>query len=166
MKNIELKVQVKNFSDIVPILKRIAARPAGLISQKDTYFNCPGGRMKIREINNRRYELIYYRRPDIQGSKISNCQIIKMDKKMVSELKKIFRKLWGEKAVIIKNRRLWLLGKTRIHLDQVKGLGNYIELETVFNNDDHRKAMVEHRRIISVLRLRGNKKIKESYSDL
>lgn len=166
MKNVELKVQVSDFSNIVALLKNSKARAVGLLSQKDTYFNCSRGRLKIREINNSGCELIYYQRPDVRGSRISNYQVVNLSRKTASQLKKLLKDSFGERGAVIKKRRLWLLGKTRIHLDQVKGLGNYVELETVFNKDGYRKAMIEHRHIISVLQLRGYKKIKGSYSDL
>jgi len=60
MKNIELKIRVRDFKKIVPVLRKIKSRYLGALHQVDIYYHCRHGRMKIREINNKQFELIYY----------------------------------------------------------------------------------------------------------
>ena len=59
MKNIELKIKVNDFRRTEKRLKRLGAKYCGALNQKDTYFNCAEGRLKIRETNNKNFELIF-----------------------------------------------------------------------------------------------------------
>jgi adenylate cyclase class IV len=68
--------------------------------------------------------------------------------------------------VVNKKRDFFLYKNTRIHLDKVDNLGEFIELETVFTKNimenDMRK---EHFFVIDFLGLNNLKTIQKSYSD-
>jgi predicted adenylyl cyclase CyaB len=134
MKNVELKIQVNNFKEIRSLLKSIQAKSVNRLNQVDTYYHYHKGRIKIRENNRLIFQLIYYERPDKNSSRVSNYEIIDIKPGQVKNLKTIFYKLLGEKAIIKKVRDLWIYKHTRIHLDKVEKLGNFLELETVVKN--------------------------------
>lgn len=166
MKNIELKVKVDNFSSVDLLLKKIKAQYVDSLRQIDTYYHCWHGRIKIREINNRQFELIYYNRQNVAGHKISVFQRLSIGKKNLHQLKSIYSSAFGEMIIIEKTRQLWLYKHTRIHLDRVKGLGNFLESETVCEGINQRSAIAESRKIVEILQLNKYKRIKASYSDL
>lgn len=166
MNNIELKVALKNATRVVEILKERKAKFAGTLKQSDTYIDIDKGRLKFREINNRRFQIIFYQRPDVAGSKLSKYRIIRLDKKTFQNSKNVFKKLFGIKIVVKKTRKLWLYQNTRVHLDKVAGLGNYLELETVIDKISMQAAGKEHKMMIEMLNLEKHKKIGQSYSDL
>lgn len=167
MKNIELKISLDNFYPIIKILGKEKAKRVAILNQIDTYYNYPKARLKIREINNKYFEIILYRRPDKKSSKVSNYEVTKVDNQKTKNLvKKIFIGLFGEKVVIKKKRELWIYKNTRIHLDQVDKLGKFLELETVVNKINFAQAQTEHKAAIKILHLEKYSKISKSYSDL
>jgi len=166
MKNIELKVEVLNFHKAIKLLKKLGAKRQRSLAQIDTYFHSPCGRLKTREINQRSQELIYYQRPDLRESKISTYKVISLNPAELKLIKNILDRLYRKWIVVKKNRDLWLFKHTRIHLDKVQKLGNFIELETVANEIDIRSARREHKAIVRELQLLQFKKISRSYSDL
>lgn len=167
MKNIELKVKTDNFNQIKKLLHKIKAKFKGNLTQKDTYYNCEEGRLKTREINHETFQLIYYERPNFTKSKISNYKIKEIDQKELKEQKTCLTKTKGIKTIVNKRRELWIYKNTRIHLDKVKGLGEYLELETIIkNHKDLQQLETEHRQIINLLGLNSYSKIDKSYSDL
>lgn len=166
MKNLELKVSVNNFEEIINGLKKMGAKFSGTLNQKDVYYKIGGGRLKTREINGKNFELIYYRRPNVKNSKFSNIKILRFSKSEFKILKKTLDNVFGRKSVVEKKRQLWLFQHTRIHLDKVVGLGNFLELETVVKNINLMKAKKEHREVIKFLKLDKYKKESKSYGDM
>ena len=166
MKNIELKIEVNKFKDIVLLLKKIDAHIKGVLMQKDTYFNCDSSRLKLREINNNFFELISYNRPDKCSSKLSNYEVEKLTKKQMQKKKIELGRTLGKVAVVDKKRELWMAGHTRIHLDSVKKLGKFLELETVVSGISNKEAYKEHKRMINNLGLNKYRKCAGSYGDM
>jgi len=166
MKNIELKIVCDNPETVKNLLRKAGAKFAGTLKQTDTYFKCKNGRLKLREINNRYFELISYQRPDKKTSKLSDYQIIKMKKDEAENIKFILEKSLGEKVVVKKKRDLWIYKNTRIHLDVVEKLGNFMELETVLYGNNLKHSKKEHAEVIDLLGIKNCKKISGSYSNL
>lgn len=166
MRNIELKVALNNFKEIINILKNIRARFKGLMRQIDTYYNFKNARIKIREINNKKFFLIFYQRPDKYGSKISNIQILEINKLQVAPLKKLLKNIFSQKIIINKTRKVYLYKKTIIHLDNVSGLDKFLELETLVKKPNLQIAKNEHNFVKNLLNLDKYQKINKSYSDL
>ena len=164
MKNIELKIFINNFKKVEKLLKKNKGRFKMLLRQTDTYYHYHFGRLKIREINGKNFEAIFYQRPNIKKSKISNYYIVKVEKTNLKILKNIFTKFFGQQIVIKKERRLWILKNTRIHLDKVIGFGNFLELETVVKKNSLKEAQKEHQWVIKILQLSKYKKYHGSYS--
>ncbi len=166
MKNIELKVNIYNISETLKTLKAIKAKHVGVLKQKDIYYNCVSGRLKLREINNKRNELIFYKRPNLNELKISNYQVVDFNSKNNKSLDFLLSTVFGKKNIVNKERDLWIYKNTRIHIDKVKNLGKFLELETVIKNNDINKAKKEYNELYDKLNLYKFKKHKESYSDL
>lgn len=165
MQNIEIKVLINNFKDILEKLKKSNAKYKGEIIQINTYYSCKAGRLKIRETDNKSYQLVFYQRPDLSERKISNYEVIDIAKSQVVNLRKVLKMIFGEKTIVEKRRALWIYKNTRIHLDRVKKIGNFLELETLVKGD-LKKARKEYKEISILLKLEKYKKYKKSYSDI
>ena len=127
--NIEIKARVRDFEKLRRRAEQLSDRPAEVIPQEDTFFNTPTGRLKLRVLSPERGELIYYTRPDQEGPKRSDYQI-----SLTSDpenLKHVLERAYGIRGVVRKKRYLYLIGQTRLHLDDVEGLGQFVELEVV-----------------------------------
>ena len=128
-RNIEIKARVRNLEELAAKAERLAGSPAQILNQVDTFFNSPAGRFKLRTINDRASELIFYNRPSIPGPKLSSFFRIPIDDSASAQ--EMFAQMLGVRSVLRKRRRLYLHGTTRIHLDEVESLGNFMELEAV-----------------------------------
>jgi adenylate cyclase class IV len=166
MKNIELKISLENFKEINKLLLANQAKKTANLKQVDTYYNCKNGRLKLREINNEEFQLIYYSRPDTLKSKVSTFTVLKINADQFSVLKGLLAGAYGEKVAVKKERVLWIYKNTRIHLDKVYKLGYFLELETVVNGIFMEEAHLEHQEVIKKLELDKYKKIDKSYSDM
>uniref|UniRef100_A0A8B9S613 CYTH domain-containing protein n=1 Tax=Apteryx owenii TaxID=8824 RepID=A0A8B9S613_APTOW len=78
-------------------------------------------------------ELIFYERPDAAGPKLSQYSISRTDDP--EGLEAVLARALGVLGVVKKERLLYLVGQTRVHLDSVEGLGDFLELEVVLSED-------------------------------
>lgn len=164
MKNLEIKVKVPSLEEIKPSLS--FATFSGNFHQKDTYYLIGERRLKLREQKNLK-EIIYYIRRNKKDTKESKYFRIPVPAIFLFSVKKLFSFLFREKTVIDKERYLYLYKHTRIHLDNVKRLGSFVELETVFNGSEGEKSLLkEHEEIKHALKLDSFQSILGSYSDL
>ncbi len=127
--NIEIKARVADLEALRKQAEDLAQRPVQVLNQEDVFFNIPKGRLKLRMEGNDRGQLIYYDRPDEDGPKASNYQIYPTA--APHQLRALLAASLGERGVVKKTRSLYWVGQTRIHLDEVEGLGSYMELEVV-----------------------------------
>jgi predicted adenylyl cyclase CyaB len=131
----------------------------------DTYFEVPRGRLKLREEPDAAAHLIAYERPDLAAQKESRYRLIEVPEP--AQLKEALAVVLGIKVVVSKDRRLFVLGDVRIHLDNVANLGDFIEFEGVAANGGDPIAFAE---VLEDLRrsfgIRDEDLLRESYSDL
>lgn len=127
--NIEIKARVRNFDEIRRRAEDVSDSPVEVIPQEDTFFNTPHGRLKLRLLAEDRAQLIYYTRPDQEGPKRSDYHIFHSSDP--ANLKRVLELAYGIRGVVRKTRYLYLVGQTRVHLDDVEGLGQFMELEVV-----------------------------------
>lgn len=161
--NLELKVRTVSPLRFSLVLKKIAVY-GGLLRQTDTYFNVSKGRLKLREFSTGGAELIYYLRNEGEGNRWSDYQIVPISD--AKKLREVLDSLLGTMVVVKKERRVYYYKRTaRIHLDKVRGLGNFIELESVAIGG-RRKARRVYEELIDILRLGEAESIRKSYSDL
>jgi predicted adenylyl cyclase CyaB len=131
--NIEIKARVRDFEGVRRRAEAIGDTPCEVIPQQDTFFTTPRGRLKLRELQGRPAQLIYYERADQGGPKRSDYHIFETDDP--ANLKITLSLACGVRGVVRKTRYLYLAGQTRIHLDDVEGLGRFMELEVVMRED-------------------------------
>jgi len=127
--NIEIKARVADLERLQRAAAQLSEAPYQVIPQVDTFFNCPHGRIKLRELSADHAQLVYYQRADITGPKHSEYQIFETSNP--AGLKSILSDAYGVRGVVTKTRYLYMVGQTRIHLDVVEGLGTFLELEVV-----------------------------------
>lgn len=127
--NIEVKARVGDLERVETIASTLSDKPCEVLHQEDTFFNTPQGRLKLRQFGDRPGELIYYERPDQGEAKQSHYLIYPTA--VPKELGQLLAAALGQRVVVKKTRHLYLAGQTRIHLDRVEGLGEFVELEVV-----------------------------------
>lgn len=127
--NIEIKAYSRDFEHQKSIAEQLSKSKATLLIQEDVFFPTTNGRLKLRIFSPNKAELIQYDRPDVQGIKQSNYIISKTSEP--ETLKQVLSTALGVSTIVKKKRHLYLVGQTRIHLDEVDNLGNFIELEVV-----------------------------------
>ena len=130
--NIEIKARASDPQALAGRVQAIADGPDQTLTQRDTYFRCPEGRLKLRELGGGRSELIWYRREDSAGSKRSEYLVTAVAD--AKGLRDLLDRACGAIQVVEKTRRLFLVGQTRVHLDDVQGLGSFMELEVVLRD--------------------------------
>lgn len=130
--NIEFKAACSNIALAEEKLKELNPRFMGTDHQRDTYFNVPKGRLKLRE-GNIENALIYYERENRAGTKQSEVILFKHEPS--PELKEILEKTHGIKTVVEKTRKIYFLENVKFHFDLVKGLGEFIEVEAIDSNN-------------------------------
>ncbi len=163
--NIEIKAWAKDLTRKRGLVERLAGNGPTVIRQRDTFFPCASGRLKLRELAEDRGELIAYRRADVAGTKQSDYLLYRTAEP--EALRGVLAEALGTGVVVTKTRLLYLVGQTRVHLDDVEGLGAFLELEVVLAEgqaaaDGHRIA----REIMAALEVREEDLIEGAYADL
>jgi len=159
--NLELKIKIDSFDSLIEKLKSINARQDSILLQKDIYYKIPAGLLKLR-IENGTKTLIFYNRDEISENRWSDFNLLKIEDYNAEEF---LSRLFEVEEVVVKKRRLFRFNHTRIHLDEVKELGNFLELETLVLNG---KTYAEKKfnEIVRLLNLDLSKQIKKSYKNL
>jgi adenylate cyclase class IV len=129
--NIEIKARARDFPGLRRRAEALSGGPPQTIQQVDTFFFTDRGRLKLRELGPGRAQLVFYTRPDASGPKRSDYHIFETTEP--GSLKVALRLALGVRGVVRKTRSLYLIGQTRLHLDDVEGLGQFLELEVVLS---------------------------------
>jgi adenylate cyclase, class 2 len=164
MTNIEVKARCDSFERIEARLTELGAGLAGVFEQSDTYFRVPRGRLKLRESGPDEGQLIHYERPDTQGPKRSDYQVAHTTDP--AAMRAVLAALLGTWLEVVKRRQIWLWENVRIHLDEVRGLGRFVELEAVTEDQGVETSRTRVEYLMEALALRPNELIPGSYSDL
>ncbi len=127
--NIEIKARVRDFAAFEARATALSGGSPQVIPQEDTFFYVRRGRLKLRQLSLEEAQLVYYERPNQQGPKRSHYLIFPTTEP--AALKATLSAALGVRGVVRKTRLLYLVGQTRIHLDDVEGLGCFMELEVV-----------------------------------
>lgn len=133
-RNVEIKARLHDRVTIERRVRELAGPAVRTMAQEDTFFSCPGARLKLRVIDGIEGELIVYRRSDVTGPKGSEYAIYRTP--APSSLKGVLASAYGTIGVVRKLRTLYLDGAMRIHLDAVEGLGDFLEFEYVLRDDE------------------------------
>jgi homotetrameric cytidine deaminase len=163
MRNVELKARDPDPARTLELALALGAGDEGEITQRDTYFGASRARVKLREQTPGDDELIAYRRADDDQARVS--EYLRVAVPDAAALKEALDAAYGTKVVVAKTRRLLLWENVRIHLDEVEGLGSYMELEgLVDGGEEQARAKVEQLR--AELQIDDANLISGSYSDL
>ena len=163
-RNIELKAFDPDPERSLAVALRLGARDRGLIRQRDTYFRVNSGRLKLREEDPGGATLVQYDRVDTDEARESRYRLIPVDEP--AELCRALESSLGVLAVVEKERHLLLWQNVRIHLDRVKGLGDFLELEGVATADSDLAVELERvAQLTEALELVPERMLRNSYSD-
>jgi predicted adenylyl cyclase CyaB len=133
-RNVEVKARIDSVEALLPRARALADGPQTQLMQDDTFFDCARGRLKLRDFGDGTGELIHYERPDDAGPKLSDY--VRAPTTDPAALREALARALGAASVVDRVRKTrWLLlaGATRIHLDRVDGLGDFLELEVVLS---------------------------------
>jgi homotetrameric cytidine deaminase len=165
-RNVELKARDADPEATLRRALELGASDEGVLRQRDTYFGRARGRLKLREQEGGRgpiAQLIAYERPDDEQARTSAYRIAEVADP--DALREALDAALGTRVVVDKRRHLLLYENVRIHLDDVEGLGAFVELEGVAAPDSD---LARERELVD--RLRGDLALGEpvpvSYSDL
>lgn len=135
-RNIELKARLRDLAGARETAERLAKERPGTQHQLDTYFRCPTGRLKLREIttdDGERAELIYYHRADQASAKASDYRIVPVSDPIA--FRELITAAFGVIVGVEKRREVFLYHNVRIHLDEVTDLGHFLEFEAVLGDE-------------------------------
>ena len=131
--NVEIKARIPSVEALLPVARALGDdEHPQLIHQDDTFFAVPQGRLKLRVFGDGSGELIHYHRADAQGPKLSDYVLAPVPEP--ESLREALTRACGLLGRVRKERILILAGATRIHLDRVEGLGDFLELEVVLTD--------------------------------
>lgn len=164
-RNIEIKARIDSVQALLPRARALADGPAELIEQDDTFFHAPSGRLKLRVFADGSGELIAYERADAVQARASDylrVPVVEPD-----ALRQALGRALGVRGRVRKRRWLLRAGRTRIHLDEVQGLGEFVELEVVMGEGEPDEAgAATAEALMEALGLRQAPRLAGAYLDL
>lgn len=164
-RNVEIKARVADRAQLLVRVQRIATSGPTEIAQDDTFFHSANGRLKLREFGDGTGVLVYYDRADDEGPKASFYVLSQTNEP--DTLREALTLAHGQLGRVVKQRTLYLVGRTRVHVDRVEGLGDFMELEVVLREDEPLDAgMQEAERIMTALGIARDMLVNGAYLDL
>ena len=161
--NFEFKARLNNEPRVREALKRLKARYIGTDHQIDTYFRVPSGRLKVRE-GRLENALIFYRRSNLRRARKSAIEMMLLPRR--NSLRAILTSALGSLAVVDKRREIYFVKNVKIHLDRVRQLGRFLEVEAISRKGDAKKIRSQARQFQGIFGITANDIVPESYSDL
>lgn len=164
MRNWEIKCRCGDLQAVRERARAMGARDEGIIEQDDTFFPAPGARLKLRDFGDGTGELISYVRAEADTARGSEYRIYRTAD--VPGMREALSHGLGIAGRVRKRRHLFLWRRTRIHLDEVEGLGSFVELETVITDQPEAAAKVELEEAARALGVNGMETVPQAYVDL
>lgn len=161
-KNYEIKCRISSLSGIKKKLSSDGKYKYSVEKQKDIYYKVRSGRLKLRIINGKNSDLIYYRRKERNRERVSEFVI--SSTLNFRELDFILTQQFEVLVTVIKKREIFIKDNIRIHLDNVNNLGKFLEIEIMFEEINKAKKLMKE--LTEFLNLKTKDLIKSSYSDL
>jgi predicted adenylyl cyclase CyaB len=131
-RNVEIKARIDSVDALLPRARALAGGAVQALTQDDTFFVVPRGRLKLRDFGDGVAELIHYERPDVAGTRLSDYRRVELGD--AAAMRELLQRALPTLGRVRKQRLVLLHGATRIHLDRVEGLGEFIELEVVLRD--------------------------------
>jgi len=164
-RNVEIKARLGDIKIQQKIAANLSNSGPTIIRQEDIFFKTNNGRLKLRIFPDKMAELISYKRANKSNAKTSEYFIYKTY--TPDALKKTLEHTLGIYHVVKKKRELYLVGRTRIHIDQVDQLGDFLELEVVLEkNENPQIAKQEAEDLMIKLQISRDSLIDKAYVDL
>ncbi|MCR8968264.1 class IV adenylate cyclase [Streptococcus zalophi] len=164
-KNIEIKASIKNYQKTKQLFHQLTQVEPVTLKQRDTFYHFWFGRLKLRQINEKDSQLIFYQRPNLSRTKLSNYKIWTINKPQ--RLDWVLGIVLGRVGVVEKTRLLFLKDNVRFHLDRVTNLGDFIELEyMILDNEPLKQAQERVDAILDKLNISDTNYISVAYIDL
>jgi len=142
--NVEIKAKAPDLNNLRRLVSEISSSPAVEMDQDDTFFSVSSGRLKLRISSVSQAQLIYYHRHDSPLPKKSYYIVSEVHDP--SSMRALLTESLGIIGRVRKHRTLYKIKNTRVHLDEIEGLGTYIELEVVLA----RGGLVEEGRLVAL----------------
>lgn len=164
-RNIEIKARIASVEALLPVALALADGEPENIEQDDTFFTVPHGRLKLREFADGSAVLVHYHRADGTEARASDYVLVPVPD--APALREALVRANGLLGRVRKRRLLLMKGATRIHLDRVEGLGDFMELEVVLQpgqSDGEGSAIAEA--LMRELGLADAPRIAGAYLDL
>jgi predicted adenylyl cyclase CyaB len=133
-RNVEIKARVRDAEAVRDRVVALAGDPVDVLEQLDTFYITPRGRLKLRVLAPDQCELIQYARANDTSAKVSTYDIVRSNDP--ASFSRILESALPIRGVVTKRRYLYLVGTTRVHLDEVEGLGTFVELEVVLSPEE------------------------------
>lgn len=163
--NIEIKARIDSIERLLPVVASIADEGQEHVLQDDSFFSCPNGRLKLRGLSNNHGVLIFYRRADEPGPKPSFY--VHSEPSDPDGLRAVLTDAYGQVGRVRKHRIVFHIGQTRVHLDRVEGLGEFLELEVAVGDGlEPDAAISEAHRLVAALGIEDAALIEGAYVDL
>ena len=163
--NVEIKARAQDPERIKRLAAGMADEPGEEFGQLDVFFPTQRGRLKLRFLGPKYGELIYYERADTAGPRACAYQVTPTTDPW--GVRAMLSAALGVRGVVEKRRRLFIVGQTRVHLDTVKGLGDFVEFEVVLRDDQTPEdGRIVARALMGLLGILEQDLIAESYIDL
>ena len=164
-KNIEIKASIQDVNFCLTKAKELSGGEPEIINQEDFFFNCENGRLKLRFFSSQNGELIFYNRKNQKGPKTSEYFITEINEP--GRLLNILEKSHGIYGRVKKIRKLFLIGRTCVHIDQVENLGDFLELEVVLSeNEDAGIGKIEAQHLMDQFKISSDDLVECAYVDL
>lgn len=164
-RNIEIKAVCPDHTALRGRIESLAGTPVATLCQDDSFFICAAGRLKLRDFGNGHAELIAYERADTPEPSLSSYT--RSETEDPAGLRATLSRALGCWARVIKTRQLYMVGRTRIHLDQVEGLGDFVELEVVLEaHEQAADGRQEAERLMAELGIDARDLCVNAYADM
>ena len=164
-RNVEIKARLASLEATRALAQALADHGPEAIMQDDTFFTCANGRLKLRAFGDGRGELIAYQRADAAGPTTSDYLIAPVADP--DTLRATLTRALGEAGRVLKQRTLFLIGRTRVHLDRVEGLGDFLELEVVLRDgESEAQGEAEAHALLAHLKVDASQLVSGAYVDL
>ena len=163
-RNVEIKAHIQSIELLAERVSAIADEGPIEMLQDDTFFTCERGRIKLRAFSAAEGQLIFYQRPNETGPKESSYIISPIA--APNSLREALSLAYGQVGRVRKHRTLYLAGRTRVHLDRVEGLGQFVELEVVLCDGEDTTRGIEEQRLMTLLGISSTQLLDGAYVDL
>ena len=151
MPNIEIKARYNNLENARSIAYKLQTDYLGVLHQIDTYFVTKSGRLKLREIDGEIAQLIPYSKKYRSGPMKSDYALLTVENPI--QVKDLFNTLLGIEFVVDKKREVFLIGNVRVHLDEVVGLGSFVEFEAVYEDSSPEERSNQVQRVHDLMKI-------------